>query len=159
MGCDYYIDIYLEIEHVNGISYYQLHNRRGWYSNLEVGFYDSDDNSKDKYFNTKKYKKLYLDMVQMCRTCRKPVVLYKNEKFIKKKFQTKYLPLLLDKLNGIYINERCTHPDVGIFTNINEIKTVTRKEIRYEWGDFPHTYPSNNKEEEYEEPSENEDDN
>ena len=35
MGCDYYIYVYLEIHHTNGISYYPLPTIRGYYCDLE----------------------------------------------------------------------------------------------------------------------------
>lgn len=40
MGCDYYINVYLEIEHINGISYYELSLIRGYFSDLECGIYE-----------------------------------------------------------------------------------------------------------------------
>ena len=43
MGCDFYIYIYLEIEHTKGISYYELPTMRGYYCDLECGVCDSDD--------------------------------------------------------------------------------------------------------------------
>ena len=110
---------------------------------MEVGFYDSDDNKKDHYFRTKAYTKLYSDMISACLTCRKPVVIYNNNVFTKKKLQNKYLPILQDKLAGKYRDERCVCADTGSFTDIGEIIKVTRKEIRYEWGNFPHKFPSN----------------
>lgn len=31
MGCDYYIHVYLEIQHTNGISYHEFDSIRGYY--------------------------------------------------------------------------------------------------------------------------------
>lgn len=42
MGCDYYIHVYLEIHHINGISYYEIPTIRGYYCDLECGVCDSN---------------------------------------------------------------------------------------------------------------------
>ena len=34
MGCDYYIEIYLEIEHNNGVSFYEFPTLRGFFCDL-----------------------------------------------------------------------------------------------------------------------------
>ena len=53
-GCDFYIYVYLEIQHVNGVSYYQFPTIRGYYCELECGIYDSNDDEKDDYYNSEK---------------------------------------------------------------------------------------------------------
>ena len=46
MGCDFYIDVYLEIEHINGISYYEFPTIRGYYSDLlDFNVYNDSDDS------------------------------------------------------------------------------------------------------------------
>ena len=52
MGCDFYIHDYLEIHHINGISYYELPTIRGYYCDLECGVCDSDE----YYYNSMEYK-------------------------------------------------------------------------------------------------------
>jgi len=145
MGCDYYIQCYLEIEHQNGISYYDLPIIRGYFSDLECGFNDSDDDEDDKYYNTKEFQQLYDSMIKLCLTSRKSVIIYSDNNFISNRMKQKYLHLLKNKINGNYNNEYYLYKDTGLLTNINQIIKVTKKEIRYQYGDGPLLYT--NKEE------------
>ena len=52
MGCDFYIYVYLEIHHINGISYYELPTIRGYYCDLECGVCDIDDDENNYYYNS-----------------------------------------------------------------------------------------------------------
>ena len=99
MGCDYYIYSYLEIQHNKGISYYELPTISGYYSDLECGICDSDDDENDYYYNLTEYNTLYENMKKICLTSRKPVVVYNNNSFISPKFEMKYLPIIQDKIN------------------------------------------------------------
>jgi hypothetical protein len=132
MGCDYYINVYLEIEHINGISYCELPTIRGYFSDLECGVYDSDDEEKDIYYNSEEYSELYTNMIKLCLTPRKPVVIYCNNSFTNERFQDKYLQIIQNKLDKININEYSRFTDSGNFTNINEIIRINKKELRYE---------------------------
>ena len=125
MGCDFYIRVYLEIQHMNGISYCELPTIRGYYCDLECGVCDSDDDEMDYYYNSIEYDALYENMKKICLTPRKPVVIYDNNSFLSSKFETKYLPIIQNK-----INSRCE--DTGIFTNIEQIIKVVKKEERYD---------------------------
>jgi len=132
MGCDYYINVYLEIEHNNGISYYQLPTVRGYYCDLECGVCDSDDDEKDYYYNSPEYRKLYHNMKKLCLTPRKPLLIYDNKSFITDKLETKYLPIIQNKINKIYIEKYSSYRDTGKFTSIAEVIKITKKERRYE---------------------------
>jgi len=132
MGCDFYIHIYLEIEHNKGISYYHLPTKRGYYCDLECGICDSDDDENDYYYNSPEYKTLYENMKKICLTPRKPVVIYNNSAFITAKFQEKYLPIIQDKINKKYVEKYPLYKDTGTFTNIGQIIRVTKKEERYD---------------------------
>ncbi len=125
MGCDFYIRVYLEIQHMNGISYCELPTIRGYYCDLECGVCDSDDDEMDYYYNSIEYDALYENMKKISLTPRKPVVIYDNNSFLSSKFETKYLPMIQNK-----INSRCE--DTGIFTNIEQIIKVVKKEERYD---------------------------
>jgi hypothetical protein len=132
MGCDFYIHIYLEIEHNKGISYYHLPTKRCYYCDLECGICDSDDDENDYYYNSPEYKTLYENMKKICLTPRKPVVIYNNSAFITTKFQEKYLPIIQDKINKKCVEKYPLYKDTGTFKNIGQIIKVTKKEERYD---------------------------
>lgn len=132
MGCDFYIYPYLEIQHSDGISYYHLPMIRGYYCELACGFWDSDDDEKDYYYNSAEYDKLYDDMIHLCLTPRKPVVIYENHSFVSPKLETKYLQMIQEKINGNDLEKYPHHKDTGALTNIDQIITITKKEERYD---------------------------
>lgn len=132
MGCDYYIYNYLEIQHINGISYYEFPTIRGYYCELECGFYDSDDDENDYYYNSTEYNTLYENMKKISLTPRKPVVIYNNNSFISPKLEMKYLPIIQNKINKKYVEKYPRHKDTGSFTSIQQIIKVTKKEERYD---------------------------
>jgi hypothetical protein len=132
MGCDFYIQVYLEIQHANGISYYKLPIIRGYYCELECGVCDSDEDEKDYYYNTTEYKNLCDDMKKICLKPRNPIVIYKDNTFITPKLESKYLPLIQEKINDKDTDNTCIFEDTGVFTNISEVVNITKKEIRYE---------------------------
>ena len=136
MGCDFYIHVYLEIHHINGISYYELPTIRGYYCELECGVCDSDDDENDYYYNSTEYKTLCENMKKICLTPRKPVVIYNNNSFISPKLEMKYLPIIQNKINKKYVEEYTRYEDTGIFTSIEEIINVVKKEERYD----PYSY-------------------
>ena len=132
MGCDFYIHVYLEIQHMNGISYCELPTIRGYYCDLECGVYDSDDDEMDYYYNSIEYDALYENMKKICLTPRKPVVIYDNNSFLSSKFETKYLPMIQNKINKKVVKINSHYEDTGIFTNIEQIIKVVKKEERYD---------------------------
>jgi hypothetical protein len=133
MGCDYYIHVYLEIHHINGISYYEIPTIRGYYCDLDCGFCDSDDDENDYYYNSIEYKKLYENMKKICLTPRKPVEIYNNNNFISTKLKMKYLPFIQNKINNKYVEKyiRYRYKDTGNFTCIKQVIKVVKKEERY----------------------------
>lgn len=132
MGCDYYIYIYLEIEHSKGISYYRLPTIRGYYCDLDCGICDSDDDESDYYYRSTEFQTLYENMKKMCLTPRKPLVIYDNQSFRTPKLEQKYLPIIQDKLNKKYVEKPAIYKDTGTFTDISQIIKITRKEKRYD---------------------------
>ena len=133
MGCDFYIYVYLEIHHINGISYYELPTIRGYYCDLECGVCDSDDDDENNYYyNSIEYKSLYENMKKICLTPRKPCVIYNNKSFISPKLEMKYLPFIQNKIKKIYVEKYTRYEDTGIFTSIEEIINVVKKEERYD---------------------------
>ena len=133
MGCDFYIYTYLEIQHVNGLSYYELPTIRGYYCELECGVCDSDDDEND-YYNSTEYNTLYENMKKICLTPRKPVVIYNNNSFISPKLELKYLPIIQNKINKKYVEKyiRYRYKDTGKFKSIDEVIKIVKKEERYD---------------------------
>ena len=132
MGCDFYIYVYLEIEHNKGITYYQLPTIRGYYCDLECGIYDSDDDEKDYYYNTREYETLYENMKKICLTPRKPIVIYDKNSFITPKFEEKYLPIIQYNINKKYVEKYPRYKDTGTFTSMVQVIKITKKEERYD---------------------------
>ncbi len=135
MGCDFYIRTYLEIHHNNGISYYELPTIRGYYCDLECRVCDSDIEDEDdceNFYNSTEFKSLYENMKKFCLTPRKPIDIYSNNSFITPKLEAKYLPMIQNKINKIYSETNCIHEDTGIFTKIEEIIKIVKKEERYD---------------------------
>ncbi len=136
MGCDFYIRIYLEIHHNNGISYYEFPTMRGYFCELDRGICDSDedeDEDEDDY-NSTEYDTLYENMKIFYLTPRKPIVIYDNHSFTSPKFEMKYLPILQEKINKKYVNKYAKHKDSGSFTSLEQVIKVIKKEERYEPG-------------------------
>ena len=117
---------------MNGISYYELPTIRGYYCDLECGVYDSDDDEINYYYNSIEYNALYENMKKICLTPRKPVVIYDNNSFISSKFEMKYLPMIQNKINKKVVKKNSRYEDTGIFTNIEQIIKVVKKEERYD---------------------------
>ena len=134
MGCDFYTHVYLEIHHMNGISYYELPTIRRYYCYLQCGIYDSDDDENDYYYNSIEYKSLYENMKKICLTPRKPLVIYDNNSFITPKFEMKYLPFIENKINKKYLEEyiRYRYKDTGNFSRIEQIIKIVKKEECYD---------------------------
>lgn len=142
MGRDYLIHVYLEIQHTNGIAYYELPTIGGYYTGFDCGVYDSDEEEEDYYYNTQQCKELYQKYIDMCLTPRKPLVLYKNGEFLSDHLKQKYLPMIQNKLKRVYMEEYCVCEDIGELKDICDIFQITKKEIRYEMGEGPGMYRS-----------------
>jgi len=71
-------------------------------------------------------------MKKICLTPRKPVVIYNNNSFISPKLEMKYLPIIQNKIKKTYVEKYARYKDTGIFTSIEEIINVIKKEERYD---------------------------
>lgn len=151
--CDFYISAYLEIEHNQGISYYQLYTQCGFYCDFIRGgvndlyeksiYYqtiDRDDESNENKNNnvkiehaekykqlTEMYEEMYNILKEFTLSPRSPIVIYENNSFVTQKLETKYLPIVQNKLNKIYVNNLCLYEDTGSFTDIGEVIKITKK--------------------------------
>jgi hypothetical protein len=132
MGCDYFIDSYLEIEHSQGVSYCTLPLIHGYYCDIDCGLDDSDDDESDIYYNSIEYKTLCEIMEKICLTPKKPLVIYSNHSFINRKLEIKYFPIIQKKIKEKYVEKNQRYKDTGTFTSIEEVLQITKKEDRYE---------------------------
>jgi hypothetical protein len=132
MGCDFYIYTYLEIEHINGISYYEFPYIRGYYCSLDCSEYDSDDDEKDYYYKSAEYQRNYNKMIKIWLKPKKPVIIYDNHSFTKPRFEMKYLPKIQKIINKKYVNKDPLLNDTGSFTSIEQVIKITKKEYRYD---------------------------
>jgi len=127
MGADFYIRIYLKIEHNNGISYYELRTQRGYFFEFGNNDYCYEDGDLEDLTKKEANNKLYTDMINYCLTPKKDLIIYKNNNFINNTFEQKYLPFIKDK-----IIRKAEHNKDNIFLNISEITQITLCEDRYE---------------------------
>jgi hypothetical protein len=92
MGCDFYVYIYLEIEHSGGTAYYEMPVKRGYFSELNGGYYDSDDDEEPPL--KEEYQRLYHEIIKLDLTPHPPMVIYEKDAFLSHHFEDKYGPLL-----------------------------------------------------------------
>lgn len=128
---DFFINTYLEIQHINGISYYVLPFKHRCYCELDCSINDSDEDEKDCHNNNRSiaYEKLYNDMKKICLTPSNPIIIYDNQSFIKPRYENKYLPFIQDKINS-KPPEKPFGIDTGTFTSIDQIIKITKIESR-----------------------------
>jgi len=149
MSPDFYIRRYLKFEHINGVSYYELRDVRGYFFELGENNYDGhDDYDNEDLIRKELLDKLYNDVIHYCLTPKKDIIIYENNEFVNEQLKEKYLPIIQDKINGNYVEKYCVHKDDGNFSNISEITKITKCEIRYEIGtksltNGPYFYLSN----------------
>ena len=114
MVCDYYIERFLEIEHINGITKFELQFHRQWFPDIEVPCYESDDEYDDKYFQ------LIQNIRDLCLTAINPRIVFEQGKFVEPRYEDKYMA---------YVNKLV---ETGTIKDLNDIKKITKKEIKYE---------------------------
>jgi len=116
MGCDYYIDIYLEVELSDGsVQSLKVETQRGYFPEPCSPLYDSDDDPGDVEAMKEAHRSLQQRVEELCLTLRPPVVVYECGEFRTDQMREKYLPLL----------QRKHIPRPGLVR-------ITKKERRYE---------------------------
>ena len=140
MGCDFYIYIYLEIEHLNGTVYVELPVKRGYFSVLDGGYHDSDDGDDEEMPHQTDYYRLYTEIKRLELTPRPPLVIYEKDAFVSLQLEQKYRPIVEKYIesnqaeaDGEGEEEYKRHEDIGIPPeSFFEILKITRKEDRQE---------------------------
>jgi ethanolamine utilization protein EutA (predicted chaperonin) len=109
-----------------------LYNESTYYERNDSEVYDSS--RAVKYEHLEKYEQLTEMYEKMCDILkeftlapRKPILIYADNSFVTKKLEDKYLPIIQNKLNKIYVNNLCLYEDTGSFTDISEVIKITKK--------------------------------
>lgn len=101
MGCDYYIYTYLEIKHTDGVCYYQLKRKRGYYSEFDVYPEDSDEDfsveENERLVKLEKIRENYKDIIL---EPTKPKIIYNNGKWTCKEYESKYITYIDTYIDG-----------------------------------------------------------
>lgn len=142
MGCDFYIYIYLEIEHFNGTAYMELPVKRGYFSELNGGYHDSEDDEGEMP-NQEDYYRLYAEIKRLELTPRPPLVIYEKDAFVSLHLEQKYRPIVEEQIQKYILSNQKEEEgeedkykrreDIGIPPeSFFEILKITRKEDRHE---------------------------
>lgn len=131
MVCDYFIERFLEIEHKNGISYYELSFKCKWFPCIDDCYDEAQDSDieLEVFEGNDEYDRVCKQIEVLCLIPRKWIVIFKEGSFINNKLEEKYLPMVLKKIN----NDRLSgdNKDTGLFTDVTDIIKITKKELRY----------------------------
>ena len=112
MGCDYYIDQFLKIEHTKGICYVELPTIRGYYPDMDWGVYDNREDIVP-YYETDTYKTLNRQVIEFVLTPRPDIIIYSDKQFKTQHFKEKYAPLIAAKV-GKRTTGTVKYPDIFV---------------------------------------------
>ena len=117
MGCDYFIEKFLEIKFVNTMSYFtiDLEIERGYYSFS----LDEDDPMYDEKYKEYVEKTLEPGM--------EPILIYDSDQFVTKKLENKYRSHIEQELER-YNNSR----SLVQRKEWKDIREIVKREVRYE---------------------------
>ena len=142
MEADYYIFKYLQIEHINGISYISLKHDEKYYSqflkNVNTIFEDDNDSDNDlsteltnKQIKIKHLEIMFTQIKYLFLKPRNPIIIYENSQFLNSNFEKKYKKLIEDKINEkVYPPIFIEYSDTGKLESFETIKKITKIETR-----------------------------
>lgn len=130
MGCDYYIDIYLKIEHAGGTCYIELPSARGYFCDCVWGIYDEHDD-EEPYWHGEEASDLRKQLEKFMLKPRPDIIIYSDKKYKTDFLQEKYEPIILKKLEEKKPKD-IRFKDTGKLQNMDDVITVTKFERRYE---------------------------
>jgi hypothetical protein len=122
MGCDYIVYTYLEIKHNSGTAYIELSKKEEWYCDCLEPDMDSDVEEEVYKTQCKKHIETFL------KPSFQPILIYQNQDYLTHRFVEKYFIMIKNKVDG-----RDPSPywrDVGSVTNMKEVTTIRKIEIR-----------------------------
>lgn len=132
MGCDYYIDIYVKIEHTQGTCYIKLPCVRGYYCDCAWGIYEENEDEQP-YWHTKEGKELRKKVEKFMLTPRPNVIIYSEKQYKSDFLREKYEPLIVKKIKETK-RVIMRYEDSGKLRSLDDIITVTKFEVRYDPG-------------------------
>jgi len=130
MGCDYYIDIYLKIEHTNGISYIELPCVRGYFCDCAWGIYEENEDEQP-YWHCEEANELRKKMEAFMLKPRPEVIVYSDKQYKSEFLREKYEPMIVEKI-AAKKNKKFRYTDTGKLKSLDDIISVTKFERRYE---------------------------
>lgn len=130
MGCDYYIDIYLKIEHTGGMCYIELPCIRGYFCDCAWGVYEKNED-EEPYWHCEEAQNLRKQMEEFMLKPRPELIIYSNKQYKSEFLQEKYEPLIVQKLEEKKC-EKIRYDDTAKLQNLDNIITITKFEVRYE---------------------------
>ena len=148
MGCDYYINRFLRMEHPGGVSFVELPRIRGYFCECDWGINDSDVEDDDKYYHDPVYTdsdvedddKYYHDPVYT-ELHRPEILIYTNQSFLSERFRIKYLPLIEIRLQKNRDRQlKSPDTDFHLLMDMKDIVRISKFEVRYEVGQCPDNY-------------------
>lgn len=101
MGCDYYIEKYLEIRYRNDTTItIKLETIRGYYGDLGCGPDDSDYEDTDNvhHWDSEEMTELWNTYTKLILTPKSPILIFKDDLFLRDSYKDKYNNIILYKL-------------------------------------------------------------
>lgn len=142
MGCDYYINQFLRLEHPTGASFVQLPSIRGYFCDCAWGMRDCEcDEHEVSYYHDPEYLELRAKVEAFMLKPRPETIIYTNNVFISETIQNKYQPLIDEKLHKNRVRQS-NHADTNLhlLMEMKDIVRIVKFEIRYEPGECPENY-------------------
>lgn len=133
MGCDYYIDIYLKIEHTTGTSYITLPANRGYFCDCVWGVYEKNED-EEPYWHCEEAMELRKKLEAFMLKPRPEVIVYSDKKYKSEFLREKYEPMIEEKIAAKKTKKFTRYTDTGKLKSLDDIISVTKFERRYEPG-------------------------
>ena len=132
MGCDYYIDIFLKIEHSGGVCYIELPCNRGYFCDCAWGIYEKEEDA-EPYWHCEEAMEVRKKVEAFMLKPLPDVVIYSDKQYKSEYVKEKYEPYIMKKIEEKK-SYKIRFKDTGKLKCFDDIISVTRFEKRYEPG-------------------------
>lgn len=141
MGCDYYIDQFLRMDHPTGASYVQLPSFHGYFCDCSWGVRECDMDEHETSFRSEpEYLQLRAKVEKFMLKPRPETIIYTNKAFSSKILQQKYQPLIDQRLQKNRDRQAKTLDNLHLLMEMKDVSRITKFEVRYEQGDTVKNY-------------------